>query len=195
MKCLTRLGSTRYYLSFSSLLEIQALQQTQYLLDTATFTRNGQVFAAQSPISLFDRALDGLPAQQDQTINWSVTGSLDNAGQRFLTIHVDGFVVLTCQRCLRDFHYHIDTENTVLVVDNELDLDIDVDDPDVPERILASIHLDALELVEDELILSLPYVPRHDQCPDLPEALQNQDEEAEDEKPNPFAVLSQLKKS
>lgn len=192
---MTRLGSTRYYLSFSSLLEIQALQQTQYLLDTATFTRNGQVFAAQSPISIFNRALDGLPAQQDQTIDWSVKGRTDNAGQRFLTVHVVGYVVLTCQRCLRDFHYQIDAENTVLVVNDELDLDVDIDDPDALERILASAHLNALELVEDELILSLPYVPRHDQCPDLPEALQNQDEEAEDEKPNPFAVLSQFKKS
>lgn len=169
--------------------------QTQYLLDTATFTRNGQVFVATSPISGFSRVLDGLPAQKGQEISWSVKGSTDIAGQRFLSIHLSGFVVLTCQRCLLDFDYHLDTDNMVLVVDNELDLEVDADDPDALERILASTHLNALDVVEDELILSLPYVPFHEQCPELPEALKNQVEEAEDEKPNPFAVLSQLKKS
>ena len=169
--------------------------QTQYLLDTATFTLNGQVFVADSPISHFKRALEDLPEQKDQRISWSVKGSMDGAGQRFLDISLSGFVVLVCQRCLREFDYIIDTENRVLVVDNELELDVDADDPDALERILSSTHLNALDLVEDELILSLPYVPRHEQCPELPEALQTQEEEAIDEKPNPFAVLSQLKKS
>lgn len=171
------------------------MPQTHYLLDTSTFTRNGHVFAAQNPISDFSRALEGLPAQQGQLINWSVQGSTDSAGQQLLTIHLDGSALLTCQRCLQDFEYAINAENTVLIVDNELELDVDIDNPDALDRILASIQLDALELIEDELILNLPYVPRHTQCPDLPEALQNQIEEAEDEKPNPFAVLSQLKKS
>lgn len=169
--------------------------QTQYLLDTATFTRNGQVFVATSPISNFSRALDGLPAQKGQEISWSVKGSSDIAGQRFLSVHLSGFVVLTCQRCLLDFDYQLDADNMVLVVDNELDLDVDADDPDALERILGSTHLNALDIVEDELILSLPYVSLHDQCPELPEALKNQTEEVDDEKPNPFAVLGQLKKS
>lgn len=176
-------------------MEILALQLTQYLLDTAAFTRNGEVFAAQNPISDFKRALEGLPQQKGQSLSWSVQGSVDTAGQEFLTITLTGFVVLTCQRCMQDFDYAIDAKNQVLVVANELELDIDADDPDAIERILGTVQINALDLVEDELILSLPYVPRHTQCPHLPEALAIQDEEAEDEKPNPFAVLSQLKKS
>lgn len=171
------------------------MQQTHYLLDTASFTRDGRVFTAQSSISDFNRALDGLPSQDDQLISWSLEGRIDAAGQQFMTLALQGYVVLSCQRCLQDFHYSIDTKNTVLVVANELDLDTDADDPDALERILASPQLNALDLIEDELILSLPYVPRHEVCPDLPQALQNQNEEAEDEKPHPFAVLSQLKKS
>lgn len=195
MNCLTSLPSTRYYHSFSSLLETSALQQTQYLIDTAVFTRNGQTIQAQSPISDFVRALEGLPAQHDQLLQWSIQGLTDRAGQSFLRVQLKGSVVLNCQRCLKDFDYAIQADTTVLVVEDEAELDIDIDDPDTPERILASRQLNALELIEDELILSLPYVPRHTECPDLPEALQHQSEEAEDEKPNPFAVLSQLKKS
>lgn len=192
---MTSLRSSRYYLPFSSLLEILALQPTQYLLDTAAFTRNGEVLAAQSPISNFKRALGGLPSQKGQLLSWSIKGRVDNAGQSFLEIRLSGYVVLTCQRCMQDFDYDIEAVNQVLVVTNEQDLDVDLDDPDALERILGSTQLNALELIEDELILCLPYVPRHAECPHLPEALIIQDEEAEDEKPNPFAVLSQLKKS
>lgn len=180
---------------FFFVIGTQALQQTQTLIDTAALTRNGQVFAAQSPISHFSRTLDGLPAQKDQSISWSVQGYTDNADQQFLQVQCSGTVVLTCQRCMQDFDFDVDAVTTVLIVDNEQELDVDLDDPDAPERILGSTHLDVFELVEDELILNIPYVPRHTVCPDLLQALQPQDEEAEDKKPNPFAVLSQLKKS
>ena len=50
----------------------------------------------------------------------------------------------------------------------------------VPPRVQTMV------LVEDELILSLPIVPRHDVCA-LPEAVPDQ---AED---HPFAALAQLK--
>ena len=52
-----------------------------------------------------------------------------------------------------------------------------------------------LELIEDELLMALPVVPKHEVCPD-PVTLQVADpdvvEEAS-EKPNPVAVLQQLK--
>src|SRR5699024_500459 len=147
-----------------------------------------------SPVSDFRRALAGLPAQKGHIIQWSVQGHIDSAGQQFLDIHLSGFVVLTCQRCLQDFGYCIDTTNTVLVVDDELELDVDADDPDANERTLGSTHLNALELVEDEPVLSIPYVPRHQECTQLPQSLKDQEEEVEDEKPNPSAALSKLKK-
>jgi uncharacterized protein len=52
-----------------------------------------------------------------------------------------------------------------------------------------------LELIEDELLMSMPTTPKHDTCPQ-PVKLQAVDanfaEEAS-EKPNPFAMLQQLK--
>ena len=49
--------------------------------------------------------------------------------------------------------------------------------------------------MEDELLMALPVVPKHDVCPG-PVKLQAADAdfvEEEDKKPNPFAVLQQLK--
>jgi uncharacterized protein len=53
-----------------------------------------------------------------------------------------------------------------------------------------------LELIEDELLMAMPPVPKHENCP-KPVKLQAVDaafEEQPGEKPNPFAMLEQLKK-
>jgi uncharacterized protein len=49
-------------------------------------------------------------------------------------------------------------------------------------------------LVEDELILEGPYVPRHEVCPETLDLDAQAEEQAGREEPlSPFAVLSQLK--
>jgi uncharacterized protein len=50
--------------------------------------------------------------------------------------------------------------------------------------------LDLLALIEDEVILSLPLAPRHDegQCESV-------ERRKSDEKPSPFAVLAKLKRT
>jgi uncharacterized protein len=56
--------------------------------------------------------------------------------------------------------------------------------------------LDLRELVEDEMLLALPLVPRHAQCPEpLPRSFGDVDEvEEAEQKANPFAALAALKK-
>jgi len=70
-----------------------------------------------------------------------------------------------------------------------LDADSDVD-------VLAlSRSVDLRELVEDELLLAMPLVPRHEVCP-APLLAPQADvafEEAEQDRPNPFAALAALK--
>ena len=54
---------------------------------------------------------------------------------------------------------------------------------------------DLLELLEDELLMALPVVPKHDVCPQSVklQAVDADFVEPEDRKPNPFAVLQQLR--
>lgn len=49
---------------------------------------------------------------------------------------------------MQDFEYAIDATTTVLVVDDELELDVDLDDPDALERVLGSTHFNVFELIE-----------------------------------------------
>ena len=72
-----------------------------------------------------------------------------------------------------------------------LELDVVVTRDDV---LVISRDFDALALVEDELILSLPLVPLHEVCPEtLPMSVADPAFEAAAERPNPFGVLASLK--
>jgi len=60
--------------------------------------------------------------------------------------------------------------------------------------VLGSHRFDVLSQVEDELILSIPYVPKHVVCPGAPAKTEAGDA-GPDKRPSPFAVLEKLKQT
>jgi hypothetical protein len=100
-------------------------------------------------------------------------------------------VVLQCQRCLQPTLERLTVDRRFRFVRNEdeaarLDEESEDDVLALPER------LDLEELLEDELILGLPLVPRHGQC-QHPLPMRAADPGADDEAPNPFAALAALR--
>lgn len=170
--------------------------EIQYV-DTYELTRGGHEVSGQAAIDQFERLIEDLPDQAVTTVSWVVKGEMDVFGQRFLQVHVKASPMLECQRCMQPFAWQVDSRNRLQVVNSEADLDAgeaaDIDPDDLIERILGSQRLDVLALVEDEVILSLPYVPKHDVCPSLPESLA-EEPDTDTARPSPFAVLGQLKK-
>lgn len=91
---------------------------------------------------------------------------------------------MLCQRCL-------DPVAVPLAIDVELELrtsleEIESADDDV-DRVPATRAMDVVALVEDEAILVLPMVPRHDACEIAAAAA------AAPNQASPFAVLGKLK--
>jgi uncharacterized protein len=173
-------------------------------IDTYELTRLGQRLEGCTPLRRFARLAEGLPAQGDAQADWSLRGEQDALGRRFLHLHVAAGIVLECQRCLAPFVWPLDASSTLEVVASESGLDDEGgEDEEAPERIVGSRRLDVLALVEDELILGVPYVPRHDVCPDAPRPSGDgtADGSADaapgggQDRPSPFAVLGRLKKN
>ncbi|HXX85455.1 MAG TPA: YceD family protein [Casimicrobiaceae bacterium] len=121
-------------------------------------------------------------------IAWRITGGRDSLGRAMLTLSLDGTVLVVCQRCLRPFAVPVEQETMLLLARDEAELR--VLDAAEPEVILAKAPVDPVALVEDELLLSLPFSPRHNEaeCGSAgaahagPEAAQT-----------PFAALARLK--
>ena len=92
-------------------------------------------------------------------VEYRITGGTDALGRAVLKMALDGAVPLECQRCLRVFEWPVAYRTSLLLARDEQELAY-LDDNDEREVLLASAPLDPLEIVEDELLLSLPYVPR-----------------------------------
>ena len=73
-------------------------------------------------------------------------------------------VWLTCQRCMQPFSMELAAEQVVRFVRDEATAE--ALDAEVEEDVLALPRwLNLRDLIEDELLLSLPLVPRHGICP------------------------------
>jgi len=130
---------------------------------------------------------DGGPGQH---IDWRIEGGCDPLGRPSLTLTLDGAVSMLCQRCLSAFAVPVAQETMLLLARNESDL-ARLDDGE-PEVVLAEVPVDPLVLVEDELLLTLPFSPRHaeSQC-----AARGGARAGAATVPSPFGALAQLKAS
>jgi len=128
-------------------------------------------------------------------VRWTATGSLrpvtGSEAEAWLHLCASTVVSLTCQRCLQPMDETLQIDRRLRFVRGEdeaarLDEMSEDDVLELPQR------LDLLGLVEDELILALPLVPRHERCP-VPLPLRD-DDVAEEPAPRPFAALEALRR-
>lgn len=90
-------------------------------------------------------------------------------GMPVADVEVEGSARLTCQRCLEPFDFALQSTGRVAVVADGAEADRA---PVELETVLAPGHRISLrDLVEEELLLALPLVPRHPQeCVEVPQA-------------------------
>jgi len=109
---------------------------------------------------LFDEADENANAG-DRPIEWSIRGGADAQGRPALTVSIEGLVPLQCQRCLGRLDLPVSQSTTLLLARNDAEL-VQLDEASEQEVVLANAPLDAVALVEDELLLTLPFAPRHE---------------------------------
>jgi uncharacterized protein len=118
---------------------------------------------------------------------------MDERERAFINLEVEGPLHVVCQRCLQPVTLAVDVAARFLVVETEPQADAVPLDEDAYDVIVGSREFDVLELVEDEVILSLPIVPKHDQCPDVT-GTDAPSAPAASERISPFADLRKMTK-
>jgi uncharacterized protein len=73
-----------------------------------------------------------------------------------------GAITMSCQTCTEDFDLAIDSQSTIYVAHDAAELASWEDE--AFECIEGNEKTSALELVEDELLLAVPYIPRCPKC-------------------------------
>jgi uncharacterized protein len=161
-------------------------------VDVAAAAAGGATLAGRWPLATLERlhaAGDG-----DLDVDWVarfeqrvVTAS---APQVWLHLQVRAQVARECQRCLQPVLLALEVDRSLRFVPTEDEaaaLDAESED----DVLVASKRFDLRALVEDELLLALPLVPKHGSCP---QPWQPPAAPSEGPAEHPFAVLAALKR-
>lgn len=133
-------------------------------------------------------------AEREGTLAWYAEGGRDDKGRPVLRLDVGGRLKLVCQRCLEPLTFDLDVHAAYRVVRSEAEAEeLPLEEEDF-DPVVGSAQFDLVGLAEEEVILSLPPVPRHEVCP-VKLAAGQVAEAPVAKKPSPFAGLKEALKA
>jgi uncharacterized protein len=163
-------------------------------IDSLDFAANRREISGEIAIAELPRLQDVLETSQG-VLQYTVQGGVDKQGIHFLDVGVAGQCRLRCQRCLEGFDFPVRLDTRLLLRDqaslDELDSDAAGAAEEEFDSILADQHLNVLDLLEDEILLSLPIAPKHA----LGTCQATDGKNLQGIVKNPFAVLAELKRN
>ncbi len=168
-------------------------------LDIQAFAQAAATLSGLDALSDYERLLAETGGQgPGRTVRWEARGEqhTDASGHAQIWLHLQAEVSLPllCQRCLGPADIPVRVDRSFRFVASEEQAQ--AEDEEAEEDVLVLSRDFSLQgLIEDELLMEMPVVPRHEVCP-TPVKLAAQDadfEAAQAEKPHPFAALAGLK--
>jgi uncharacterized protein len=159
----------------------------QPVIDGFEFASAGATQQGVWPLSDFPRLRDMLATHAGE-VAYEIRGVRDERGRPGLRLKVDGTLALRCQRCLEPMSFAVKTDETLVLAATLAEIHAEPADAHAPDRVVAGREMALRELIEDELILALPYAPRHESC-----SAAGAGDRAE--KSSPFAVLRGMMRS
>ena len=97
-------------------------------------------------------------------VAYEIRGVRDERGRPSLRLKVSGTLQLRCQRCLEPMAFEVQTDETLVLAATLAEIHAEPADAHAPDRVVAGKEMALRELIEDELILAVPYAPRHERC-------------------------------
>lgn len=169
-------------------------------VDIAAFAKQGGDESGSWSLLTLDRLCgeahgDAKPVASEQ-MQWRATGEsrARRGGAPEVWLHLEGEaqLALVCQRCLQPVGEALRARRSFQFVAGE-DQAAAVDADSEDDVLALTRTLDLIELLEDELLLALPLVPRHDACPQPLKV--REDGAVFEERAHPFAALVDLKQA
>lgn len=144
-------------------------------LDVAAFAADGGCLGGTWPGAGLARLADSQAPPQDDgaaPVTWQCRGERRIApgheAQVWLHLSARTDAWLTCQRCLQPIRHPLVVDRWIRFVHGEAQAEA-LDAESEHDVLALTRALDLGELIEDELLLALPLVPRHEACvPPLP---------------------------
>jgi uncharacterized protein len=135
----------------------------QPVIDGFEFATAGATQEGTLPLSSFPRLQDVLVSDSGE-VAYVLSGVRDERGRPSLKLSARATLRLRYQRCLGPLAYEVRTEALLVLAASQAEIDAEPASVDSPDRVIAGKEMGVRDLVEDELILALPYAPRHEGC-------------------------------
>ncbi|MDP4299830.1 YceD family protein [Leptothrix discophora] len=170
-------------------------------LDVRAFAESGETLTGAIALQDLERIAAQLHGDLAGEVRWEASGQIHQRTgapeEVWVDLRIETEVPLECQRCLDTVSIPVEIDRPFLFAADEksaAELDAESDE----DVLVLSRAFDLVALIEDEVLLALPIVPRHETCPKpVPVTFEADVADAEDAeaRPNPFAKLAVLKKS
>jgi uncharacterized protein len=139
------------------------MSQPQPVIDGFEFASAGKSLEGVWPIRDFPRLQDMLAAD-DGEVAYEVEGVRDERGRPSLRVRVRGTLQLCCQRCLEAMAYEVQADATLVLAGTVDEIHAEPTAAYAVDRVVGGKEMPVRDLIEDELILAVPYAPRHEGC-------------------------------
>lgn len=163
-------------------------------IDPIRFAEIGRELKGRIALAEMER-LSAMLLDNGGDVQAELSFGVDHEGIRFMRGRVSAVVKLQCQRCLGVLPQAIEAEMLLGFVSERDPREL----PSYYEPLpVGHEPIFLRDIIEDELILSLPIVPKHaeGQCPKQPQAGTEDSKESHSaSEANPFAVLAGLKRN
>jgi uncharacterized protein len=133
------------------------------VIDGFEFASAGATQQGVWPVSDLPRLRDML-ASDDGEVAYTLQGTRDERERPALRVKVKGWLKLRCQRCLEALPVEVRTDELLVLAATLQEIHAEPADVSAPDRVVAGKEMPLRDLIEDELILAVPYAPRHENC-------------------------------
>lgn len=159
------------------------------LIDTATFTHERQQTFGEVSLRQLDERVwsHELLAKRDSMMSYRASGGIDHWQRPFIDISINADLQLTCQRCLQAVSWTLDDQAHIVLFADESQLDEAMAADETAEGTLWVPEINLTALVEDQILMALPFSPRHERCTSTSVKRHDQNPDS------PFAQLATLK--
>lgn len=160
-------------------------------IDVERAVSTGRIYSGTFQLAALSR-LTNMLADDRGVVHYELKFARNMIGQRMVTMHAETSLPLICQATLERFELPVAIDTRIGFVRDEADAD---GLPEGYEPALTDEGLvDPAALIEDELILAVPVIPRNpDAVLDVP-ALDEPESATATDRPNPFSALAALKR-
>jgi uncharacterized protein len=137
-------------------------------LDVTAFAAAQGRLSGEWPLAELHRLGPATAGPTDAEVVWAVhgerRGKVPGAAETWLHLRTSTTLELVCQRCLQAMPQPLNVARSFRFVKDEAEAER-LDEHSEDDVLALGHPLDLLVLVEDELILALPLIPRHELCP------------------------------